>query len=117
MAADQELSRSELAKPSGAIPKGLMDVADLYIYGTVTEFEPEMSGRGGRISVPGVPLTARASGKVAHLAIDIRVVDVASGRLVGAERIAGTAYFKEGGVGVSFFGVVPLSLSAFKILT
>jgi len=114
LAAEQELSRSELAKASKAIPKGRMDVADIYVYGTVTEFEPEMSGKGGETSVPGVPLKGGTSEKVSHLAIDVRVVDVASGRLVGAERIAGTASYREGGGGISLFGIKPLSLSAFN---
>jgi curli biogenesis system outer membrane secretion channel CsgG len=117
MAAEQKLSYSKMAKRGSAKLGAQMEVAELLFYGTVTEFEAEASGAGLKAALPGLPASAEVSGKNAHMAIDIRVVDTASGRLVGARRIAGSAASYKAAAGTrigSGSGTMPISLGAYK---
>lgn len=88
LAAEQALSRSRMARPGESIPEGQMDVADVMVYGAVTEFEPEVRGGGLSLGMPNVPLTLGMQSKSAHMAIDVRLVDVASGRVLATIRQA-----------------------------
>lgn len=114
--AEQQLSYSKMAKPGAPKLGAQMEVAELMIYGTVTEFEADAKGAGLNVSAPNVPVTASAAGKSAHMAIDIRVVDVASGRVVAAKRIAGSAASFKASAGTVFGtgqGAIPVSLGAY----
>ena len=91
LAAEQVLSRSPMARPSGSIPEGQMEIAEVMIYGSVTEFDPEVSGGGLSLGMPNVPITLGVQSKVAHMAIDVRLVDVASGRVLATGRVVGEA--------------------------
>lgn len=91
LAAEQALSRSRMARQGSAVPEQRMDVADVIVYGAVTEFEGEAKGSSSQVGLPRFPLTFGRDAKSAHMAIDVRVVDVASGRILGAQRIAGDA--------------------------
>ena len=91
LAAEQALSRSRLARPGESIPEGQMEVADIMVYGAVTEFEPEVRGGGLSLGMGNVPLNLGMQGKSAHMAIDVRVVDVASGRVLATNRLSGEA--------------------------
>ncbi|WP_395700145.1 CsgG/HfaB family protein [Aquabacterium sp.] len=90
LAAEQALSRSRMAREGAAVAEQRMDVAEIIVYGAVTEFEGEAKGSSGQINLPGL-LGLSRSAKTAHMALDVRVVDVASGRVLGAQRIAGDA--------------------------
>jgi curli biogenesis system outer membrane secretion channel CsgG len=117
LSAEQRLSYSKMAKPGSKKLGAQMEIAELMFYGTVTEFEAEASGGGLKAALPGVPVSASASGKNAHMAIDIRIVDVASGRLVAARRVAGSAASYKAAVGTRLFSgrsTMPISLGAFK---
>jgi curli biogenesis system outer membrane secretion channel CsgG len=114
--AEQQLSYSKMARRDARKLGAQMDVAELMFYGTVTEFEAEASGVGVDAAAPSVPVKASASGKNAHMAIDVRVVDVASGRLVAARRIAGSAAAYKASAGTVFGsseGPIPVSLGSF----
>ena len=111
MTAKQMLSSFKMARPGSKKLGTQMDAAELLIYGTVTEFEAEASGAGLEANLPSTQDSASAqtaSGyikrKNAHMAIDIRVVDAASGRLVAARRISGTAAFGMASVSASAEG-------------
>lgn len=98
LTAEQKLSYSKMAKQGSPKLGAQMEVAELMMYGTVTEFEAEASGAGVKAEMPTTWDSATVKsgsgslkGKNAHMAIDIRVVDTASGRLVAARRIAGSA--------------------------
>jgi len=117
LSAEQKLSYSKMAKSGSSKLGAQMEVAELLFYGTVTEFEAEASGAGIKASATGIPASAEMSGKNAHMAIDIRVVDTASGRLVAARRIAGSAASYKAAAGAkigSGSGTMPISLGAFK---
>ena len=117
MAAEQQLSYSKMARRDAPKLGGQMEVAELLFYGTVTEFEAEASGGGLKASMPNVPAEASAGVKNAHMAIDIRVVDAASGRLVAARRIAGSAASYKAAAGTTLFSgleTMPVSLGVYK---
>jgi curli biogenesis system outer membrane secretion channel CsgG len=117
LTAEQMLSHSKMAHQQASKLGRQMEVADLYMYGTVTEFEAEASGAGVKASNPYLPATAGLEGKNAHMAIDIRVVDTASGRLVAARRIAGTAASGKAVAGTRIgggTGETPVSLGVYQ---
>lgn len=104
--AEQSLSYSKMAKPGSKKLGGQWGVAELLIYSTVTEFMAQQSGVGVSAKLPkakdngkhhdkkpriGVDAEAEAEASKAHMAIDIKVVDVASGKLVAARRVSGSA--------------------------
>ena len=117
MAAEQQLSYSKMARRDAPRLGAQMDVAELLFYGTVTEFEAEASGGGLKASMPNVPAEASAGVKNAHMAIDIRIVDAATGRLVAARRVAGSAASYKAAAGTTLFEgleTMPVSLGVYK---
>jgi curli biogenesis system outer membrane secretion channel CsgG len=132
LTAEQMLSYSKMARKDSKKLGRQMDVAELMIYGTVTEFEAEASGAGLKADLPSTwdsatvqTASGSVKGKNAHMAIDIRVVDTASGRLVAARRISGSAASGMATVGSNIEGTVssdsikhkiqtPLSLGVYK---
>lgn len=117
LAAEQALSRSRLARDGSAVPERQMDVADIMVYGAVTEFEGAARGAGFQVGVPRVPLSLGHESSTAHMAIDVRVVDVASGRVLGAQRIVGDAKSSQTGMSgtPTVRGVgIPASLGVFS---
>jgi curli biogenesis system outer membrane secretion channel CsgG len=117
MAAEQQLSYSKMASRDAPKLGAQMEVAELLFYGTVTEFEAEASGGGLKASAPNVPATASVGTKNAHMAIDIRVVDAATGRLVAARRISGSAASYKATAGTTLFDgleTMPVSLGVYK---
>jgi curli biogenesis system outer membrane secretion channel CsgG len=117
LAAEQALSRSRMARPGAAIGESQMDVAEIMVYAAVTEFESEAKGGGVQFGIPNLPLNLGRQTKTAHMAIDMRVVDVATGRLIAAQRISGEAKSSQTSVGtvLSVGGTsIPTSLGSFK---
>jgi len=116
LTAEQMLSYSKMAREGSPKLGRQMGVGEILIYGTVTEFEAKASGAGVKADMKGVPVHGSADARNAHMAIDIRVVDAASGLVVAARRIAGTALSGEAGVG-TIFGAgkteMPISLAAY----
>lgn len=117
LAAEQALSRSRMASPGAAIPEARMDVAEVMIVGAVTEFEPEAGGGGINLGITKLPFSFGRQTSNAHMAIDIRVVDIASGRVLGAKRIKGEASSSKTNVGLSpkthGGGRIPINLGNF----
>lgn len=116
LAAEQALSRSRMARPGAAIPESQMDVAEIMVYAAVTEFEGAASGGGIQLGITRLPLNLGRQSSTAHMAIDVRVVDVATGRLIAAQRLTGQAKSSQTTIGtnLSSSGDIPLSLGAFK---
>lgn len=91
--AEQDLGASGRIRKETAAPIGQIEGAELLVTGAVTEFEPGSSGIGGGIgggsrSIIGGIL---AGIKRAHIAIDIRVIDTRTSRLVAATSVEGKA--------------------------
>jgi curli biogenesis system outer membrane secretion channel CsgG len=117
LAAEQALSRSRMARPGEAIPEGRMEVAELMVYGAVTEFEPEVRGGGFSLGMPNVPLTLGMQAKSAHMAVDVRLVDVASGRVLATGRILGEARATQATLGADIRSrgvTMPATFGAFQ---
>jgi curli biogenesis system outer membrane secretion channel CsgG len=117
LAAEQALSRSRMATPGMAIPEARMDIAEVMIVGAVTEFEPEAGGTGINLGFTKLPFSFGRKSTNAHMAIDVRVVDIASGRVLGSKRIKGKATASQTNVGISpkvSGGRIPVSLGSFQ---
>lgn len=113
LAAEQALARSRLAREGQAVAEPPPQMAEIMVYGAVTEFEGEAHGGGGQLGLPGVPLSIGRGSKTAHMAIDMRVVDVNSGRILGAQRIVGSAQSSNTNFS-AMAGGMPMSLGGFR---
>jgi len=117
LTAEQTLSYSKMAAPGSKKLGRQMGVAQILIYGAVTEFEKEARGAAVRAGMPGIPIGAGGEVRDAHMAIDIRVVDAASSRVVAARRIAGSAASAQATAETTLFGgktEMPVSLGAYE---
>ncbi len=81
-----------------------LDVAELVVFAAITEFEPTAGGSSFMNFMPGVPLAVGAQISYAELALDMRVVDVATGRVLAAQRVPGMARSARGTISA----VIPL---------
>ena len=117
LAAEQALSRSRMAGSGMALPEGKMDIAEVMVMGAVTEFEPEAGGTGINLGIARLPFSFGRKTSNAHMAMDIRVVDVTTGRVLGAKRIKGEASSSSTTVGIApkvGGGRIPVSLGSFQ---
>src|SRR5262249_12382826 len=93
---EQDLATAGRIKKGTEAPTGEIEGAELLITGAVTEFEGAQSGVGGGIGgiggAAGRILGGIAGGiKNAHMAIDVRVVDTKTSRIVAATSVEGKA--------------------------
>src|SRR5262245_38198424 len=93
---EQDLATAGRIKKGTEAPTGEIEGAELLITGAVTEFEGAQSGVGGGVGgiggTAGRILGGIAGGiKNAHMAIDVRVVDTKTSRIVAATSIEGKA--------------------------
>jgi len=91
--AEQDLGASGRVKKQTAAPIGQIEGAELLITGAVTEFEPGTSGVGGDLGGTVGKVFGGVLGGIrkAHIAIDVRVVDTRTSRLVAATSVEGEA--------------------------
>jgi curli biogenesis system outer membrane secretion channel CsgG len=100
---EQDLANSSRFRKDTAAPIGQLEGAQMLIRGTITEFQPDC--KGGSIIV--------FSAKQACIAINIRIMDAASGRVLNATTVQGTS--ANNGVGLVFAGgSLPIGLGAFS---
>lgn len=80
------LGESGMVEEGRGAEAGLMEGADVLITGAVTAFEPEASGGGGLMSAAKKGLMGKVgvSGKTAVCAIDLKLVDIRTRRVVKA---------------------------------
>jgi curli biogenesis system outer membrane secretion channel CsgG len=99
-------------------PKGgHLERADILVTGAIVAFEPNESGTSGGIGsvIGGILGGIGAKSKNAYIAADIRLVDVATGRIINSTRVEGKASsFSVGGLGGGLIGHVPLG-GAFRV--
>lgn len=93
---EQDLGAGGRIKKGTEAPIGEIEGAELLIAGAVTEFEGAQSGIGGGIGgiggTAGRILGGIAGGiKKAHMAIDVRVIDTKTSRIVAATSVEGEA--------------------------
>lgn len=107
--AEQDIGASGRVRAETAAPVGKIEGAELLVTGTITEFEPGASGGGasagasvgGSIGaatgfIPGMILGSvigaiAGSYQKAHLAVDLRVIDTKTSRIVAATSVQGEA--------------------------
>lgn len=100
---EQDLSNSRRFKKETAVPLGEMEGAQLLVRGSVTEFEENCSG--GSVII--------ASTKQACVAINLRIIDAATGRVVNATTVQGTS--TSSGVGLVYTqSSLPIGLGAYS---
>ena len=106
---EQDLAASGRVSDETAAVMGKLEGADLLVMGAVTEFEPEYFGAGGialgvvtfgaslavAMANDDVPVGA-VTYKESHVAMDVKVVDAATGRIVFSKSVEGR-YKKWGG--------------------
>ena len=105
--AEQDLAASGRIRKGTEAPVGEIEGAELLIVGAITEFEPNAGGGGGGLMVPGfgVGLSVRN----AHIAIDIRIIDAKTSRILAAHSVEGSAQ-DVGGLGGIAGGYPPLAV-------
>jgi curli biogenesis system outer membrane secretion channel CsgG len=100
--AEQDLANSDRFARETAAPKGELEGAQWLVRGSITQFEPKCAG--GSVIV--------ASSNQACLAINIRIVDARTGRVLSATTVEGRA--GKSRVGLVFTGELPIGLGAYR---
>ena len=104
---EQDLGASGRVRQDTAAPIGQIEGAELLITGAVTEFEDSASGGGGGLGGIGGGVVGAVLGGFsnAHMAIDVRVIDARTSRIVAATSVEGKASdFNAGGALGGYFG-------------
>lgn len=91
--AEQDFGASGRVKQETAAAIGEIEGAELLVTGAITEFEPASGGIGGGMGgIFGSVFGAVAGGlKKSHIAIDLRVIDTRTSRIVAATSVEGEA--------------------------
>ena len=114
---EQNLGASGRVKEDTATPQGQLEGAELLVYGAVTEFKSGASGMGIGLGMSSIPLTFGGETKNAQMAIDLRVVETSTSRIVFATRVEGKASDFSTSIGTQFGGgrtAMPVTLSAYE---
>jgi len=99
--AEQDLARSGRVSAATGAPTGQIEGAELLVTGAVTAFEPNYQGG----SLGGILLSRRHPGglgaglKQAYIAIDMRIIDARTSRIVAATTVEGRATDIAGSIG------------------
>jgi len=96
---EQRLAETGAVSRKTAVPAGMLEGAEFLVIGAITEFEPD--ARGVRTRLGGV--------KQSHVALDLRIVDSTTGRIVSSVTVEGSATDAALNAGVlRYVGVSPL---------
>lgn len=91
---EQDLGAAGRVSKETSAPIGQIEGAELLVVGAVTEFEGSAEGGGGAIGggAVGAVLGGIAAGyKKAHMAIDVRIIDARTSRVLAATSVQGEA--------------------------
>ena len=108
---EQDLATSGRIKKGTEAAIGEIEGAELLVVGAITEFEPNAGGFGGGLLGGGLGVGIGV--KTAHIAIDIRVIDAKTSRILAAQSVEGKAQDVGGLGGVVFGGPLAVGFSAF----
>jgi len=113
--AEQDLGAAGRIKKETAAPIGQVEGAELLITGAVTGYEPGASGLGGGIGGfgGGGGGGILAGFKKAYLAIDVRVIDTKTSRILAATTVEGSATDIGGAIG-GFGGPIAAGLGGWS---
>ncbi len=91
--AEQQLSSSAAANPKTKIAAGQLEGVELFVYGSLTEFDA--TSDAGEVTVPipafGKTFDANIGYKKARGAMDLRIVDTRTGRIVAVTTVKGSS--------------------------
>jgi curli biogenesis system outer membrane secretion channel CsgG len=104
---EQDLAASGRVKRGTEAPVGEIEGAELLVVGAITEFEPNAGGAGGGLLVPGFGVGLGV--QTAHIAIDIRIIDAKTSRILAAHSVEGRAQ-DVGGLGGVAAAHTPLAV-------
>ncbi len=114
---EQDLGASGRVTQGSAAPIGQMEGAELLVSGAVTAFSPDASGAVGGIGVPlggGAGVGVGGGSSNAYIAIDVKVVDARTSRIVAAVTVEGRATDYVSGFGGAVGGVpLPFGLAQY----
>lgn len=128
--AEQNLGASGRVKKDTAAAIGELEGAELMVTAAITGFDPGASGGGGGLGglIPGANLLGAVAGsfKKAHVAMDLRVIDTRTARVLAATSVEGSATaFGGGGLalggamggGLGGFSKMPMETAIRKMIT
>lgn len=103
---EQNLGASGRVRKKTAAPIGQIEGADLLVTAAITGFDPGVAGGSGSLGhVPGVvgSLLGAFSGsyRKAHVAMDLRVIDTRTARVLSATSVEGSATSFSADIGLS----------------
>ena len=108
---EQELGQTGLVRKETASKVGQILGAQIIVRGVVSEFEENESGVGGGISFRGIRLGGKGSN--ALVAVDIRLIDTATGQVLQSHNASGKASSTSVGLGLTR-GDVDFASEAFR---
>lgn len=113
ISAEQLLSNSFMTDADSILKDVGMIPAEVMIYGTLVYLEG--GGAGLRVKIPWVPLNMGGKYHVAKAILEIKAIDNATGRIIAANTIEGSAVSAGGSVGAIFKGIpLPVELEMIK---
>jgi curli biogenesis system outer membrane secretion channel CsgG len=98
---EQELAMTGLVNEQTGVQTGQMAGAQFFIKGAVTEFNPQAGGGGLSVGYRQAQVGHKST--KAHVGIDVRLVDNATGQIFAAYNATATARQGSTAVGTSFF--------------
>ena len=105
---EQDLGASGRFRRETAAPIGHLEGAELLVTAAITGFDPGVAGGGGGLGslIPGRFGSIAGAFKKAYVAMDIRVIDTRTGRILTATNVDGSATTFGGGIGFGGGGMV-----------
>ena len=98
---EQDFGASGRVRQETASQIGEIEGANFLIYGAITEYLANQAGVGGGIGIYSLPSIVGGMFKQNHVAIDIRIVDSRTSRILNATSVEG----KAGDIGVALGGM------------
>ena len=115
---EQDIGASGRIKDETAAPIGQLEGAELLVTGAVTAFKADAGGGFGGVGIPlggGSFMGIGAGAKRAYMAIDVKVTDTKTGRIVAMATVEGASTDWVGGFGGAVGGVpVPFLLAGYE---
>jgi curli biogenesis system outer membrane secretion channel CsgG len=111
VAGSELLSDKFLDDPEAILNAGKTAPAEILISGALIDMED--GGIGLRVKVPGAPVAAGGSLSEVRVMVQLQATETASGRIVAAQKVEGTARAGKASVGRSAFSAaLPIELQA-----
>lgn len=113
---EQDLASSRRAERGTGPSRGHIEGAEIYLYGVVSEFEPDSGGAGLSLFGGSIPLSLGGGTKNSHMAIDLRATDTRTGRIIFATRVEGKTTDYNANIGTTLGGgsaELPVSLGTY----